>query len=260
LSASNPSAGKLIEIDAEKRDGLVKILAEPTIMAISGQEGSFLAGGTILIPVDQADEDGGITLEEKDFGVSLKFTPTVLADGRINLRVKPEVSEVSPEGIGISGGLNGLSRSVLPLILVRRAETTVQLRDGQSFAIGGLVKNNVVQNIKAFPILGELPILGALFRSSDFENEKSELVFIITPRLVKPLPPDYRLPTDSYIEPSRAEVFLGGKMEGTPPAAAENPQATSGATPPAATPPAANPPAANPPAANPPAASGFELK
>lgn len=250
LSASNPSAGKLIEIDAEKRDGLVKILAEPTIMAISGQEGSFLAGGTILIPIDQSDENGGITLEEKDFGVSLKFTPTVLADGRINLRVKPEVSEVSPEGVGITGGLNGLTRSVLPLIFVRRAETTVQLRDGQSFAIGGLVKNNVVQNMKAFPILGELPILGALFRSSDFETEKTELVFVITPRLVKPLPSDYRLPTDSYIEPSRAEVFLGGKMEGTPPAAAENPQATSGDTPPAATPPAANPPAA----------SGFELK
>jgi pilus assembly protein CpaC len=250
LSASNPSAGKLIEIDAEKRDGLVKILAEPTIMAISGQEGSFLAGGTILIPVDQGDVDGGVALEEKDFGVSLKFTPTVLADGRINLRVKPEVSEVSPEGVGITGGLNGLTRSVLPLIFVRRAETTVQLRDGQSFAIGGLVKNNVVQNMKAFPILGELPIIGALFRSSDFETEKTELVFIITPRLVKPLPSDYRLPTDSYIEPSRAEVFLGGKMEGTPPAAAENPQATSGDT----------PPAANPPAANPPAASGFELK
>lgn len=243
LLARNAAGTKLISLDAQVKNGLVKILAEPTIMAISGQEGSFLAGGTILIPTSSTLDAAGRAipdLEEKDFGVSLKFTPTVLADGRINLRVKPEVSEVSPEGIDVSGSLSGLSRTVLPLIFVRRAETTVQLRDGQSFAIGGLVKNNVVQNIKAFPILGEIPIIGALFRSTDFQTDKSELVFIITPRLVKPLPADYKLPTDSYIQPSRTEVFLGGKMEGSPPEAA--------------------PDASVEPGNNPPANSGFELK
>jgi pilus assembly protein CpaC len=98
--------------------------------------------------------------------------------------------------------------------------TTVQLNDGQSFAIGGLIKNNVMTNIQAFPFLGEIPILGALFRSSDFQTDRSELVFVITPRLVKPLPADYRLPTDDYIQPSRSDLFLMGRMEGTPPAPA----------------------------------------
>jgi pilus assembly protein CpaC len=233
---------KLISIDAQKKDGLVKILAEPTIMAISGQEGQFLAGGRILIPVAQSNQVGltTITLEEKEFGVSLKFTPTVLANGRINLRVRPEVSELSPTGIGISD-FGQTSTNILPLINTRKAETTVQLNDGQSFAIGGLIKSNVTQNVKAFPILGEIPILGALFRSSDFETDKSELVFVVTPHLVKPLPPDYPLPTDSFTEPSRSEFFLEGKMEGTRHPAAQNPPAASSSKPP-------------------PAASGFELK
>jgi pilus assembly protein CpaC len=245
LEAKNATGAKNISLDAEKRDGLIKILAEPTIMAISGQEGSFLAGGRILIPVAQSNTTGltTITLEEKEFGVALKFTPTVLASGRINLKVRPEVSELSPEGIGISE-FGSTSRSVLPLINTRKAETTVQLNDGQSFAIGGLVKNNVTQNIKAFPILGEIPIIGALFRSSDFQTDKSELVFVVTPHLVKPLPPDYPLPTDHFIEPSRSEFFLGGKMEGTPPAE----ESSEGQNPPAAS------------SDNPPAASGFELK
>jgi pilus assembly protein CpaC len=241
LQARNALGNKWIELDAEKKDGLIKILAEPTIMAISGQEGSFLAGGRILIPVAQSNTTGvtTITLEEKEFGVALKFTPTVLANGRINLKVRPEVSELSPEGIGISE-FGTTSRSILPLINTRKAETTVQLNDGQSFAIGGLVKNNVTQNIKAFPILGEIPFIGALFRSSDFQSDKSELVFIVTPHLVKPLPANYTLPTDNFVPPSRSEFFLGGKMEGMPPAEDQNPPAASGDTPPAA--------------------SGFELK
>lgn len=207
-----------LQIDAQKKDGVVKILAEPTIMAISGQEGSFLAGGKIFIPVAQ-DISGRITLEEKEFGVGLRFTPTVLDGGRINLKVAPEVSELSREGIGLSSSATG-GRAILPLITTRRAATTVQLFDGQSFAIGGLIKNNVTQNVRAMPLLGEVPVLGALFRSSDFQTDRTELVFIVTPRLAKPLPASYPLPTDRFVEPTRAEFFMGGKMEGTPPVTA----------------------------------------
>ncbi len=218
------ASGSGVELSAEKKDSLVKVLAEPNVMAISGQEGSFLAGGKILIPVAQ-DALGRVTLEEKEFGVGLKFTPTVLAGGRINLRVAPEVSELSREGVSISSGtatsttgIGGTgtvqSVSILPLITTRRASTTVQLADGQSFAIGGLIKNNTTSNIRAFPILGELPILGALFRSTDFQNDKTELVFVVTPRLVKPLPADAKLPTDGYRDPNRKELFIDGKLEG----------------------------------------------
>jgi pilus assembly protein CpaC len=210
------SNGTGIKLEAEKKDGLVKVLAEPNVMAISGQEGSFLAGGKILIPVAQSNTLGGgptITLQEKEFGVGLRFIPTVLSGGRINLQVAPEVSELSRDGIGINNFSNTVAQ-IFPLITTRRASTTVQLADGQSFAIGGLIKNNTTTNIRAFPILGEIPILGALFRSSDFQNEKTELVFIVTPRLVKPLPNNYRLPTDNYRDPSRNEFFIDGKMEG----------------------------------------------
>ncbi|HEY5799344.1 MAG TPA: type II and III secretion system protein family protein [Burkholderiaceae bacterium] len=208
------SNGTRIGIDAQKQDGLVKILAEPTVMALSGQEGSFLAGGKILIPVGQENTGGAtrITLEEKEFGVGLKFTPTVLSGGRINLQVAPEVSELSREGVGITAaGVSG--RAILPLITTRRAHTTVQLFDGQSFAIGGLIRNNSAANITGVPLLGEIPVLGALFRSTDFQADKSELVFIVTPRIVKPLPAGARLPTDAASAPSRAELFLGGVLE-----------------------------------------------
>lgn len=215
LLDATKSNGTQITLEAEKRDGLVRILAEPTVMAISGQEGSFLAGGKIFIPVSQSDNK--ITLEERDFGVGLKFTPTVLAGGRINIRVAPEVSELSREGVGISAtGISG--SNILPLITTRRAATTVQLNDGQSFAIGGLVKNNVTANIRGLPVLGEVPVLGALFRSTDFQQDKTELLFVITPRLVKPLSPDYALPTDNITAPSSAEVLLGGRLEGGKPA------------------------------------------
>jgi pilus assembly protein CpaC len=248
ISLTKTTTGERVLIDAEKRDGLVKILAEPTVMAISGQEGSFLAGGKVFIPVAQNNLNGTltITLEEKEFGVGLKFTPTVLDGGRINLKVAPEVSELSREGIGITAsGIGG--SAILPLITTRRAATTVQLFDGQSFAIGGLIKNNVTQNMKALPVLGEIPVLGALFRSSDFQTDRTELVFVVTPRLVKPLPPNYGLPTDGFIEPSRAEFFLGGKMEGAAPPPA-----------PAAPPPVS--PAASSATPQPAGPAGFELK
>ncbi len=212
------STGDNVTLEAEKKDGLVKILAEPTVMAISGQEGSFLAGGKILIPIAQDSLLGTnrVTLEEKEFGVGLKFTPTVLSGGRINLKVAPEVSEISREGIGISTS-GGTSRAILPLITTRRASTTVQLMDGQSFAIGGLIKNNTTANIKAFPILGEIPIIGMLFRSSDFQQDRTELIFIVTPRLVKPLAVAYKLPTDGLQDPTRIDLFVDGKLEGKAP-------------------------------------------
>jgi pilus assembly protein CpaC len=205
--------GSQLGLDADKRDSLVRMLAEPNVMAISGQEGSFLAGGKFYIPV--AQENNRITLEEKEFGIGLRFTPTVLGGGRINLRVAPEVSELSREGIGISaGGLTGAA--ILPVVTTRRASTTVQLYDGQSFAIGGLIKNNLVGSLKALPGLGELPVLGALFRSTDYQQDRTELVFVVTARLVKPLAPDYSLPTDALIPPTPAELLLHGKLEGTP--------------------------------------------
>jgi pilus assembly protein CpaC len=201
-------------LDAEIKRGLVKILAEPTITAISGQEGSFLAGGKIFIPVPQSSSSGGTTivLEEREFGVGLKFTPTVLEDGLINLRVTPEVSELSQAGTAVTTSTGQVS--VLPSITTRRASTTVQLRDGESFAIGGLIKNNVTESVKAFPILGEVPILGPLFRSSAFQAERSELVFVVTPRLAKPQARILPLPTDSFIEPTRGELHWQGRMEG----------------------------------------------
>ncbi|MES2316961.1 MAG: type II and III secretion system protein family protein [Pseudomonadota bacterium] len=233
--------GNLLRADAQKSDGLVRILAEPNVMAVSGQEGSFLAGGRIFIPV--AQDNNKVSLEEKEFGVGLRFTPTVLSGGRINLRVAPEVSEVSREGIGISAaGFRG--GAVLPLITTRRASTTVQLYDGQSFAIGGLIKNNLTTSLKGLPVLGEVPILGALFRSADYQQDRTELVFVVTVHLVKPLPPNFTLPTDKVEAPSRAGFLLGGRLEGTPAqqAAPAGPSASATGTNPQAT------------------ARGFELK
>ena len=210
--------GNRFGIDADKQDSLVRILAEPNVLAISGQEGTFLAGGKFYIPVSQ--DNNKVTLEEKEFGVGLRFTPTVLSGGRINLKVAPEVSELSREGIGISAtGINGVA--IMPLVTTRRASTTVQLYDGQSFAIGGLVRNNLVTTMKGLPVLGEVPVLGALFRSTEFQQDRSELVFLITARLVKPLPgAAYALPTDAVQAPGRAELMLGGRLEGAPPAIA----------------------------------------
>jgi pilus assembly protein CpaC len=200
---------------AEKQDGLVRVLAEPNVMAISGQEGTFLAGGKFYVPV--AQDNNRVTLEEKEFGVGIRFTPTVLGGGRINLRVAPEVSELSREGIGISAsGFNGAA--ILPVVTTRRASTTVQLYDGQSFVIGGLIKNNLVANLKGLPVLGEVPVLGALFRSTDYQHDRTELVFVITAHLVKPLQgPGYELPTDKVGIPSRGAMMLGGRLDAPAP-------------------------------------------
>jgi pilus assembly protein CpaC len=218
ITATRPNGRTTLSLDAEIKNGLVKILAEPTIMAMSGQEGTFLAGGKIYIPVPQSSGIGtsSITLEEKEFGVGLRFLPTVLDEGRINLRVSPEVSELSQVGTAVT---TGNTTSILPTITTRRASTTVQLRDGESFAIGGLIKHNVTEAVKAMPGVGEMPVLGALFRSTEFQTDRSELLFIVTPRLVKPLPPNAPLPTDNFVEPTRLERLIDGRVvSATPPA------------------------------------------
>jgi pilus assembly protein CpaC len=208
--------GNALKVDAEKQDALVRILAEPNIVSISGQEASFLAGGRIFIPVSQAVAGTGvptITLEEKDFGVGLRFTPTVIDGDLINLRVSPEVSEPLKQGTPFTSA-NG-NTAIFPTFLTRRAQTTVQLKDGQSVAIAGLIKNNVIENIRRFPVLGDVPILGALFRSSEFATDRTELMFIVTVRLVKPLPTNYTTPAETWTPPNRAEFFLNGQLEGS---------------------------------------------
>ncbi|MGJ7917961.1 type II and III secretion system protein family protein [Massilia sp. LXY-6] len=205
-----------VRVDGQKDDGLVRVLAEPNIMAVSGQQASFLSGGKIFIPVarDAAGLTGfaTVTLEEKEFGIGVKFTPTVLGGSRINLKMVSEVSDLSQTGSPFTtvGGVT----SVLPSFSVRRADTTVQLNDGQSFVIAGLIKNNVTETIKRFPGLGEVPVLGSLFRSSEFQSDQTELMFVITPRLVKPLAATPTLPTSNHVVPSRSDIYLNGSVEG----------------------------------------------
>ena len=204
-----------IQIDGQKDDGLVRVLAEPNIMAISGQQASFLSGGKIFIPVARDPGFGGfatITLEEKEFGIGIKFTPTVLGGSRINLKMVSEVSDLSQTGSPFT--TIGGATSVLPSFSVRRADTTVQLNDGQSFVIAGLIKNNVNETIKRFPGLGEIPLLGALFRSTEFQTDQTELMFVVTPRLVKPMAAAPALPTDKHVVPSRADIQINGSLEG----------------------------------------------
>ncbi|MET3915027.1 pilus assembly protein CpaC [Variovorax sp. OAS795] len=217
-----------ISIDGQKDDGLVRILAEPNIMSISGQQASFLSGGKIFIPVSQNSNGRAgstITLEEKEFGIGVKFTPTVLNGGRINLKMVSEVSDLSQTGSPFTtvGGVT----AVLPSLTVRRADTTVQLNDGQSFVIAGLIKSNSTETVKRYPGLGEVPVMGALFRSTEFQNDQTELMFVITPRLVKPLGESPRIPNDNHVLPSRAEIYLNGALESAtpaPPAPARNAQ------------------------------------
>ena len=204
-----------VDIDGQKDDGLVRVLAEPNIMAISGQSASFLSGGKIFIPVAQTSGSGtggsAITLQEKEFGIGVRFTPTVLDGTRINLKLVSEVSDLSQTGSPFST-INGVV-SIIPSLTVRRADTTVQLNDGQSFVIAGLIKNNSTEAIKRFPGLGEVPVLGALFRSSEFQKDQTELLFVITPRLVKPLAEVPILPTANHVEPSRSDIYLYGSVE-----------------------------------------------
>ncbi|MCP4746521.1 MAG: type II and III secretion system protein family protein [Desulfobacteraceae bacterium] len=194
-------------LDALKQDGLVKILAEPNLIAMSGQEADFLAGGEFPVPVPQ--QDGAVTIAYKRFGVGLTFKPTVLSNKKISIRVEPEVSELDfSTAVQFSG-------YVVPGLSTRKAETTIELGDGQSFAIAGLLKETVRDAVQKFPLLGDIPIIGMLFRSSSFQKNETELVIIVTPRLVQPVDGSkLTVPTDGYIEPNDAEFYLMGFMEG----------------------------------------------
>jgi pilus assembly protein CpaC len=190
-----------------KQDGLLKVLAEPTLIALSGQEASFLAGGEFPIPVPQGD--GDITIDYKSFGVGLTFTPTVLSENMINIKVAPEVSELDFTTAVTTEGY------VVPGLRTRRTSTTIVLADGQSFAIAGLLQDNVRHVVDKYPFLGDLPILGHLFQSKEFQSNETELIIIATPRLVKPLDMEKQpLPTDSYIKPNDTEFYLWNLMEG----------------------------------------------
>ncbi len=198
-------------LDALDERGLGKVLAEPTLLARSGETASFLVGGEVPIPIAQGGAFGSITVEFKDFGVGLGFTPTVLGPDRIHLAVAPEVSDVDfTLGTEVGG-------TIVPGFVTRRATTAVELKDGQSFAIAGLLSESVRQLSGRYPLLGDIPILGNLFRSSLYQKAQTELVIIVTPHLVKPLGPGpHPLPTDSFIEPSALEFYLLGKLEGYP--------------------------------------------
>jgi pilus assembly protein CpaC len=194
-------------IDALKSDGLVKVLAEPTLIALSGQNAYFLAGGEFPVPVPQGL--GSVAIEYKTFGVGLTFTPTVLADNKINIKVAPEVSELD---FNLAVQLEGF---VVPGLNTRRAETVVELADGQSFAIAGLLRDTSRDAMNKYPLLGDIPILGTLFRSRSFQQNETELIIIATPHLVKPVDGEQQpLPTDYYIEPNDTEFYVLGLMEG----------------------------------------------
>lgn len=194
-------------IDALKEDGLVKILAEPTLISMSGQEASFLAGGEFPVPVPQGL--GTVGIEYKKFGVQLSFTPTVLSENKITINVHPNVSELDFTNAVFLEGF------VVPGLSSRGASTVVELADGQSFAIAGLLNETVRDVVDKFPFLGDIPILGALFRSRAYQKRETELIIIVTPHLVKPLNlAEQTLPTDYYIEPNDIELYILGLMEG----------------------------------------------
>ena len=191
-------------IDLAETDGLVTTLAQPNLTALSGETASFLAGGEIPIPISEGL--GTVSVNYKQYGVSLAFTPTVLADGRISMRVRPEVSQLTSAGSVV------LNNFTIPGISTRRAETTVELGSGQSFMIGGLLNNSHNNTVDKAPFLGDLPILGSLFRSNNFRRAESELVIIVTPYLVKPVSASQiALPTDGYKAPTDAERLLMGQ-------------------------------------------------
>ncbi len=195
-------------LEALEQKGLVRMLAEPNLSALSGQEASFLAGGEYPVPVNQ--EDGAITIEFKPFGVELDFIPRVVDGDLINLELQAAVSALDPSVSLETGGLviSGFSR--------RETETTVELRDGESFAIAGLIEDDFVDSAAQVPWLGDVPVLGALFRSADFERNQSELVIIVSAHLVTPTRSDvYALPTDRIRPPSESDLFLFGKTERT---------------------------------------------
>jgi pilus assembly protein CpaC len=195
-------------VEAAVDNNLAKILAKPTLISRSGQTASVLIGGEVPIPVAQGGAFGSITVLFKSFGIAVEFTPTVLGPERIHLEVAPEVSE--PD-FTLGTEVGGFTT---PGFVTRRASTSVELGDGQSFAIAGLLKDNTTEFVEKYPFLGDVPVLGALFRSSDYRREETELVILVTPHLVRPLPEGPPpLPTDHFVDPNAFEFFLLGALE-----------------------------------------------
>ncbi len=187
-------------IDALARNGFLTILAEPNLTAMSGETANFLAGGQFPIPIPQGN--GTISIQFQPYGISLAFTPTLLSGDRISVHVRPEVSELTETGAVVSSNIS------VPALITRKAETTVEVASGESFAIAGLMNSSQTQSVTKFPGLGDLPVLGALFRSDHFINGQTELVVIITPYIVKPSKKQLALPTDGVAPPTEAERLL----------------------------------------------------
>jgi pilus assembly protein CpaC len=200
-------------LEAAKENGSAKILAEPTLTTLTGQEAEFISGGEFPIPV--ADEDG-ITIEFKEFGVGVKFLPVVLDAGRINLKLNVSVSELEPANSLVLdvGGLGDASLLV-PALTKRSAESTVELGSGQTIAIAGLINESTRDFVKRLPFLGDVPVLGHLFRSQNFLNDETELVILVTPHVAKPVDSrTVRLPTERFVAPSDYEFYMLGKTKG----------------------------------------------
>lgn len=194
-------------IQALEDRGLGRRLAEPNLVALSGDTAEFLAGGEFPVPVPT--DEGNVAIEFKDFGVGLSFTPTVLKDGKINLKIEPEVSELDfSTGVSVAG-------VVVPSLTTRRASTTIELRDGQSFAIAGLLQTESRRRIAQLPWISQIPIVGALFRSTSFTARETDLVIIVTPHLVKPAAPGQRIatPLDGTLPANDVDLFVKGKLE-----------------------------------------------
>jgi pilus assembly protein CpaC len=193
--------------------GLLHTLAEPNLTAVSGETAKFLAGGEFPVPAGR-DQQGNVSITFKQFGVGLSFTPVVLSGGRISLQISTEVSELTNTGAFTLSGLGSVGTAVtIPALNVRRAETTVELPSGGSFAIAGLMQHTTKQQIDAFPGVKDLPVLGALFRSRDFQNAETELVVMVTPYLVNPVAEAaLAKPSDGFITPTDPETLLLGRL------------------------------------------------
>jgi pilus assembly protein CpaC len=200
-------------LDALVTEGFATNLAEPNLTTVSGQPASFLAGGEFPVPIPSTSTSGTptISIEFKQFGVALDMTPTIIDASHINLRVRPEVSQLSTNG-EISVPLTSTQVVTIPALTVQRAETSVELGSGESFALAGLIQNNTAQNISKLPWLGDIPMLGALFRSDQFQRNESELVIVITPYLVKPSATALALPTDGYVAPHDVQRVINSDL------------------------------------------------
>jgi pilus assembly protein CpaC len=211
-------------IDALAQEGLIKDLAEPDLVATNGQTASFLAGGEFPVPIAGSSSSTNgvptITVEFKSFGVSLAFTPTILDAHHLNLRIRPEVSALTSVG-AVSVPISTSQTITIPALTVRRAETSVELGSGESFALAGLLQHHSEQDISKVPLLGDIPILGALFRSDRFQRNETELVIIVTPYLVNPVPTRLAAPTDGLVLPSDPQrvFFSDTYRQGLPPPA-----------------------------------------